>query len=433
MVVTLVATGLLLPTPALRQLRSGVPLSSLLDDLAEEASNSWLMRFLNRPKEDAALQYEQQGYNTLEGMSTRLEVERSPISEQPVMFTTSLDGTDPSFDFERWEVHRSQARYGRLVLGILFGKTTQRIGPTVLAVCLFSSLVFAYNNVFLAATQFIAVNPLYPELQLPLTPFELTAPVLGLLLVFRTDTAYERFSLGSQLAWEIAALCERAAAEDLIQACTLVHGWIMTSYLRGGLDRRRSAPIDEMQEALLRAALGVEEGEEEEEGGGEARTDAAEPAPAPSPYLWISAMAVAADLAKCEKLVSTPIPLGYTRSSVRFLWIWITLLPFALSRTFADFQAGTWWEDKPRHVDIAVQIEEPFAILPLHVQHQWLLRDAEQTRWLMRYGSRQRVRRAGAAARRGEDRGREEDSSEQDRSEPERPPPEAAVKGEVES
>ena len=81
------------------------------------------------------------------------------------------------------------------------------------------------------------------------------------------------------------------------------------------------------------------------------------------------------------------------------------------------------------------------------MQHQWLLRDAEQTRWLMRYGSRQRVRRAGAAARRGEDRGREEDSSEQDRSEPERTQedsseqdrsepertPEAAVKGEVES
>jgi len=188
-VVTLVATGLLPPTPALRQLRSGVPLSSLLDDLAEEASNSWLMRFLNRPKEDAALQYERQGYNTLEGMSTRFEVERSPISEQPVIFLTNLDGTDPGFDFERWEVHRSQARYGRLVLGILFGKTTQRIGPTVLAVCLFSSLVFAYNTVFLAATQFIAVNPLYPELQLPLTPFELTAPVLGLLLVFRTDAA----------------------------------------------------------------------------------------------------------------------------------------------------------------------------------------------------------------------------------------------------
>ena len=37
----------------------------------------------------------------------------------------------------------------------------------------------------------------------------------------------------------------------------------------------------------------------------------------------------------------------YTRSSVRFLWVWITLLPFALSRTFSDFSTGTWWEDKP--------------------------------------------------------------------------------------
>ena len=35
--------------------------------------------------------------------------------------------------------------------------------------------------------------------------------------------------------------------------------------------------------------------------------------------------------------------------------------------------------------DIAVQIEEPFAILPLEVQHKWLLRDAEETRGLMRW------------------------------------------------
>jgi len=32
---------------------------------------------------------------------------------------------------------------------------------------------------------------------------------------------------------------------------------------------------------------------------------------------------------------------------VRFLWIWITLLPFALSRTFVDFGTGTWWADEP--------------------------------------------------------------------------------------
>ena len=159
--------------------------------------------------------------------------------------------------------------------------------------------------------------------------------------------------------------------------------------------------------------------------------------PTPTPHLWISAITlgasqrlprltdqerialddllvtVAADLAKCEKLISTPIPLGYTRSSVRFLWIWITALPFALSRTFADFAAGTWWEDKPLAElpvllvamifisfiflsieDIAVQIEEPFAILPLEVQHKWLLRDAEQTRWLMQFSKRRLARPA---------------------------------------
>ena len=27
-------------------------------------------------------------------------------------------------------------------------------------------------------------------------------------------------------------------------------------------------------------------------------------------------------LAKCERLLRTPIPLGYTRYSVRFIWLW---------------------------------------------------------------------------------------------------------------
>ena len=30
------------------------------------------------------------------------------------------------------------------------------------------------------------------------------------------------------------------------------------------------------------------------------------------------------------------------------LQVWLTLLPFALTRTFCGFQAGTWWEGKVR-------------------------------------------------------------------------------------
>ena len=119
---------------------------------------------------------------------------------------------------------------------------------------------------------------------------------------------------------------------------------------------------------------------------------------------------VSTNLASCEKLISTPIPLGYTRATVRFLWLWITLLPFALSRTFADFSYGTWWEGQPLAElpvllfvmlfisfiflsieDIAIQIEEPFAILPLEVQHKYLLLDAEQTQRFERWYEEQKA------------------------------------------
>ena len=88
---------------------------------------------------------------------------------------------------------------------------------------------------------------------------------------------------------------------------------------------------------------------------------------------------------------------------VRFLWIWLSLLPFALANTFSTFGIGTWWDDRPKPVlmlamlfigfiflsieDIAVQIKEPFAILPLHLHQKWLLKYAEQIKELMRTGA----------------------------------------------
>ena len=82
---------------------------------------------------------------------------------------------EPVFDYERWEVHRSNDRYGRLVLGILFGKTTQRIFPVVLAVGLFSSVVFVYNNVSpapsLSLSPRLSLRPsLSPSLRPSLSP-----------------------------------------------------------------------------------------------------------------------------------------------------------------------------------------------------------------------------------------------------------------------
>ena len=80
--------------------------------------------------------------------------------------------------------------------GALFGVTTRRTFPAILLLVLFSVIVGIYHGWALA-------DPRIPEIELPLTPFELTAPVLGLLLVFRTNSAYERFSEGSAAAWEV--------------------------------------------------------------------------------------------------------------------------------------------------------------------------------------------------------------------------------------
>lgn len=70
----------------------------------------------------------------------------------------------------------------------------------------------------------------------------------------------------------------------------------------------------------------------------------------------------------CQRISSSPIPLMYTRHLSRFLLLWLTFLPFALW----DFEV---WVTIPTMTvvsflllgieNIAVQIEEPFRVLPL--------------------------------------------------------------------
>jgi putative membrane protein len=340
-----------------------------------------------------------------------------------VMFTNE-DQKSATFDFERWGQHRSESRYYRIPLGAFLGVTTRRISSVVIPLMLFSSAVCLYGQAGLK-------DPTLPTIQLPLQPFELTAPALGLLLVFRSDNAFSRFRYGSELTWDIttsirsamrrllamtgsqqASAAERAAADELVQGLVLLHHWIMNQHLRQGA-------VPSEHEDLVTAALGKE---------------AEEALPVElgvlTPYHGVELLSlgmrrrlpsltdqefiamedtlssITQNLGQCERLLRTPIPLGYTRYSVRFLWIWLTLLPFALTRTFCGFQEGTWWEgrlDEPWPLvvssvtfiasiflsieDIAVQIEEPFAVLPLDMHHQWLLRDVETSHKLMLWSS----------------------------------------------
>ena len=197
--------------------------------------------------------------------------------------------------------------------------------------------------------------------------------------VFRSDNSYSRFKDGSVYLWEITTSIrsyirrlvgwtsssrttadERVATEQIILACCLLHQWIMNEYLRDNgpmheqLHGRKvhedvppvSCPgcnpvcpaslqprASQVHEDLLCAALGVASSSEIIDG-----------QDTPTPYLGLTAIIlgatkrlpsltdqervgledelgdVASNLGQCERLLRQPIPLGYERSTIRFLW-----------------------------------------------------------------------------------------------------------------
>lgn len=325
-------------------------------------------------------------------------------------------GDDLAFDFERWEQHRDTSRYGRLLVGLVVGVTTRRIAIFVASLVGFTGFVQLYDQMAQEMSNL-------PEFQLPLTPFELTAPVLGLLLVFRTNAAYDRFNLGSDAAWAITgrfrgimrqlvawtdcsagSSAERASCLQLCDIAVTIHEYLMLKYLREDSSIADASQVVERLDRMLDLPARA----------GDAL---------PTPWVTLAAFSrrirrdlpslevneriavdsqlseVTAALGVCEKILRTPIPLGYTRYTIRFLFLWLALLPFALVRCFSEFGLGTWWSERPQPVvmfamlfigliflsieDIGVQIEEPFAILPLEKHHTWLSRDAAQIKQVL--------------------------------------------------
>jgi len=369
-----------------------------------------------------------------------------------------------TFDFERWELHRSPDRYFRLLIGVFGGITFRRIFPTVLILIIWSTGVDYYNS----------IEDMYglPAIELPITPFELAAPVLGLLLVFRSNTAFERFNVGSDATWEITCRfrCvirqllsftagpergytqdERTAAYELVEACFVLHGWILCDYLRqsasttttnnGNTNRSQKKQTKILQKSLalpieLTQQLWNDDNTSSADSVSSSASSTSSPIPSslrfllrnqqryqyqsPSALINIITLGmmtripsldpqeatlieeqfteIISSVGTCEKILRTPIPLGYTRYAVRFTMIWLTLLPLALVRTFAEFGTESidtsWWVRgfQPELViailflsvvflsieDISVQIEEPLCVLPLDLHQKWLKRDIVQ-------------------------------------------------------
>jgi len=289
--------------------------------------------------------------------------------------------------YKAWTRHSSPVRYGSNLTSAAVSATTRRVAPIVLLLCVFSVLLNEYNSL---ATK----DPTLPELVLPMNPFDLTAPLVGLLLVFRTESSYARYKAGGELVQQLTSRmrgvacrlltwsyrsvpCVTEEVDETSNMLALYHQWIFASYLQpNGV--RATATSEVFQNAF---GLPI--------GTGRPLTPAiAELAVVEQLYSMTTLndlqknrldeelSQVSDALSKCEYLIRTPIPLGYTRATTRFLFLWLTLLPFALVRSFSSFGEGSWWDGKAQVVvpaamffisfmflsleDVAAQIEEPF-------------------------------------------------------------------------
>ena len=305
------------------------------------------------------------------------------------------------FTNEDWLQHRSSTRLFGNLSGTLTSGVVRSLVTEVTAVATIGALACAWNGAIEGFQDFgdVARAPLLPNVhdaflaRLPALPFTLASPALGLLLVFRTNASYALW-VEARVAWgRVVSHCRNVMRQSALwmnadvetaakkKALRRVRGaaWAFSRCLAN----RLSGPEDETP---LRVEL-----ETRLESAAAARLLRAPNRPLQALADLASVMnALPIDekrrvemdksvillgdaLETCERIFTSPVPLVYTRHTARFLSCWLLLLPLALWEPFA-----TSWN----HVavvpattlvaifffgieELAVQLEEPFSILPL--------------------------------------------------------------------
>jgi predicted membrane chloride channel (bestrophin family) len=307
------------------------------------------------------------------------------------------------YSHDDWVRHRSNGRFLRnLVKTFQSGIARQLfteiglVALIALVTCTWNALlVTGYKDLEGVLHEPVVRYPLSLQAVLPLQPFTLSSPALGLLLVFRTNASYGRWS-EARKAWGAITNHSRNIAR-------MGSGWVTEGFepddekrrevlkrltdaiwvFPRSLQRHLLGEIDD--EAYIRDLQGLKN-QEMIEGLVEARhkptralyelTSAVNALP--MSYLRRievdkSIVALCDAMGACERIFTSPVPLVYTRHTARFLGFWILALPLGLWSSF-DY---SW-----NHValvpaamaisfflfgieELAIQLEEPFSILPL--------------------------------------------------------------------
>ncbi|KAK9121253.1 hypothetical protein Syun_018870 [Stephania yunnanensis] len=302
---------------------------------------------------------------------------------------------------ENWVEHRSSLRHLRHLLSSLSSRVILSLIPPVIAFTSFAAFIATYNSLVVLGH----LPDWLPVLRASSLPYQLTAPALALLLVFRTEASYSRFEEGRKAWTRVSAgtsdfarlvvgywdeeekgkrmLLQYVMAFPVALKCHLTYGSDIGEDLKNLLEeddlnivlssKHRPRCIIEFISQSLKL-LPLEDSKKH--------------------VLESKISCFHEGIAVCEQIVGIPIPLSYTRLTSRFLVLWHLTLPIILwddchwivvPATFISAASLFCIEE------VGVLIEEPFPMLALDEVCK-VVHDSIQEAISMENGIRERIR-----------------------------------------
>ncbi|KAL2461564.1 UPF0187 protein [Abeliophyllum distichum] len=281
------------------------------------------------------------------------------------------------YDHEKWVQHRGSLRHIRHLLSSLSSRVILSLVPPVIAFTSMAVFIASYNS----AVSMQWLPEFFPVLRASSLPYQLAAPALALLLVFRTEASYSRYEDGlkawtkvlagtNDFARQVIASVESASDVLLKKAllqyimafpvalkCHIIYGSDIATDLQNLLEvddlavvlsskHRPQCIINFISQSIR--LLNLEETKRH--------------------ILESKISCFHEGIGVCEQLMGIPIPLSYTRLTSRFLVLWHFTLPIILwddchwivvPATFVSAACLFCIEE------VGVLIEEPFPMLAL--------------------------------------------------------------------
>jgi len=273
------------------------------------------------------------------------------------------------FSYDDWVEHRSEDRFADNLKSVFFSGIVRQLRKQVAVVTLIATCVVLWNS----GVAFY-LDGSVPQLSLPPLPFTVSSPALGLLLVFRTNSSYQRW-LDARMTW----------AKIISQSRNMVR-MAATFISENEENPNNEAALNELSRAIWafsRSLMNQVSDPKDDDKYLEELTDAFSKDSDSDGFLpYITSLskedrattalmevslvlnAIPVDekrrvesdkslvilgdcLATCDRIFTSPVPLVYTRHTARFLSLFLILLPLALYETFDPASASSsvpWWQ-----------------------------------------------------------------------------------------